>query len=659
MNQPKISVNTKYHLLFFFFSFLSVFFIELSYFQFNFISTFNWIISDLCLLAISIIIIMSFMIFLFAIFRHLTVAIYIPVLISLFYSVGLYFKLLYRGMPVLPYEISLIFDFKELLSFLNDKQKSIIYIIITLSIILLIVLFKFDKRKEQSKDFRFKNIVVSSYIIFMLINYNLVNPYFFFVFNTLFCAFITYSIYKSKSKIQYKISFYLLISVVLLPNFKTNSVKKLISYSAVYPNGDFKFVNYKLDGVIPAFLSYSNVDYIEKPYNYSKEAVENIVNKYKEIAKTQNLNKTDISSINPNIIYVMSESFSDPRNVENISINENPLENFDGLRKKYTSGAAIAQNIGGGTNVSEFEALTGVSSTFLNNTMFFNNIAKRTEFPSIVSMLEAEGYRSAAIHFYSQLFYNRTIGYGNLGIDHFYNETELEKEFYDNNKVYSNDESNYKQILKLLKEYDEPAFIHNVTIQNHGPYTFELSDNQYTVEGLFNSEKKGEAETYLKELEHSDKELEKFLNNLDEFEEPTIVVFWGDHLPYFYSDEDFGDDIMDKYQTPLLVYSNFREKTIEDIGTISMNYIPNNLFNIFEFKASAYYYLLQNLQECSNVLNGVYNEENPANFYAQYKKGKELEAETVEIFKDYEMILYDIFVGENYSVDLNFFEIEN
>ncbi len=659
MKSLKISNNWKYYLMFFIFSFISVIFIEYCYYYLNFENTLNWVTNHVYLLFISVFVIMIFMVFIFALFRNEWLAIYIPTLACICYGVGLYFKLLYRKAPALPYEIAMILDLKEMLAFLNEKQRIGVYIVATVSITLLIIILKFVKRKELTKGFRLTNLVVSSFLIILIINYNSKNDMLFIFLNVLLIAYILYALYKWNNKIIYKGILAVLTFAILIPSYNTNLVKDLVSRKAMFPDGDFAFKNYRLDGVIPAFLSYSNLDYIEKPANYSEAEVAKIVEKYKAIEATENANKTDLKEVKPNIVYIMSESLSDPKNVEKVSLNKNPLTNLDKLMEEYSGGTTVAQGFGGGTNMSEFEALTGVSSIFLNNAMFFNNIAKRTEFPSIVSLLENEGYQSAAVHFNSALFYNRSVGYENLGIDHFYNDSELEMEYFDNNKSYSNDESSFNEILKLLDEYDNPTFIHNVTIQNHGPYPFTISNNDYKVDGLYNSEKKVEAETYFKEVEHSDEELQKFIDKLSEFEEPTIVVFWGDHLPYFYEDQDFGSEILDKYRTPILIYSNFSPENNQDLGEISMNYIPTSLFDLYNLKEPAYYYLVKDLKNQSSVLQGQYNKSVPTNPYALYERGQAVEPEVKQIFKDYEMILYDIFVGENYSVDMNFFNIEN
>ncbi len=657
MKSLKMSENCKIYWMFFVFSLMSVVFVEFCYF-YNVKDTVNWIFQNFYLFVVSALILMTPMVLLFTLFRNTALSIYIPTIISITYGIALHLKLIYRHLPLFPYEISMIFDLSELMKFLNTQQKIIIYVIIIVFILVFVLILKFSKRNVLTREFRITNIVISTYVFIMLFNYTKKNELFFIIVNLSFILYMLYVIYKSKYKMQFKLVLCLIVFVLVLPSYKGNTVNKIVFYKAKYYNGHVEFRNFARDGVIPSFLIYSNLDLIEKPRNYSKDEVSKIVAKYKEIELSENVKKISINDIKPNIIFVMSESLSDPRLIDNIKVNDNPLKNLDNLKSNNFSGVTIADSFGGGTNRSEFEALTGISCTSLNNNMFFTNIAIRLEFPSIVSMLKNEGYQSAAIHYNGPIFYNRDNGYKNLGFDHFYNSYELEAEYFDGNTAFVSDDANYKVINKILTENDKPTFIHNVTIQNHGPYTYELSNNQYEVEGLANVERKVEAKSYYKGIEHTDEQLQLFLNTLDQFPEPTIVVFWGDHLPNFYKNEDFGSDGLDKYRTPILIYSNFNNGTGSDIGEFSMNYISTNTFDVFNFKKSAYYYLIDELKNISNVLNTEYNSQYPSNLYAKYKNKEEIDAETEQILKDYEMILYDILQGENYSVEMNFFNID-
>ncbi len=660
MKSLKVSNKYSAYVTFLIYSLISVFFLELTYFKFNFNETFVWMFGNIYIVVASTITVMAFMVFIYAICRHKGVAIFIPMMVAIAYGIASYIKMIYRGIPVLPYEIYMVFSLEDIVSYVNDSEKTFIMVALGIGLAVFIMLLIFIKRDKLSKKIRLTNLIVSGYFIVLLSNINLQNPILYFILNIGFVCTIIYIIFKTIEKKQYRIILSVVLVITIIPYYNKNIVDKIITFKSQYKYGHFAYENFGTDGVIPAYLSYANFDIMDEPENYSKENIEAIVKKYSDISSSENAVRTDIATVNPNVIYIMNETFSDPRNVDGISINKNPLQNYDELVKQYSSGSTIANGYGGGTNISEFEPLTGISSAFLKNQIVFNNIHDRINFPSISSMLGNVGYDTTALHFNVSTMYDRKNGYKNIGIDYYYSYDDiLETEYYDNNIYRANDESNYKQIIKMLEAYGKPTFIHNVTIQNHGPYFFEITDNEYEVESLHNKDKEIEAQTYFKEIEHSDEVLKDFLDELDAFPEPTIVVFWGDHLPYFYDDEDFGKDIMDKYETPFMIYSNFGEIEDQDLGKVSMNYLPNIMFNLYNFQKPAYYYMLDDMQKTSSITHFQYDIEKPTNTFAKYKKGASIDPEIKQIYEDYNMILYDITSGENYSVEMGFFDLHS
>src|SRR5699024_11415622 len=77
-----------------------------------------------------------------------------------------------------------------------------------------------------------------------------------------------------------------------------------------------------------------------------------------------------------------------------------------------------------------------------------------------------------------------------------------------------------------------PDFIHLVTMQNHTSYKEKYEEVDFEVEGSGNSE---EANAYFQDLENSDKALKTFIKQIDDFNEPILLIFWGDHLTGFYA----------------------------------------------------------------------------------------------------------------------------
>ena len=122
-------------------------------------------------------------------------------------------------------------------------------------------------------------------------------------------------------------------------------------------------MNYYNTGFMGGFLYNLPVEAMEKPADYSQVNVERITKKYQKKAKTTSEEK-------PNIIYVMSESFSDPSRLNGLEIlGGDPLQDYRTIADQTYSGQMLSQNYGGGTANIEFEALTGFSMELFNAQM--------------------------------------------------------------------------------------------------------------------------------------------------------------------------------------------------------------------------------------------------------------------------------------------------
>jgi hypothetical protein len=124
-------------------------------------------------------------------------------------------------------------------------------------------------------------------------------------------------------------------------------------------------------------------------------------------------------------------------------------------------------------------------------------------------------------------------------------------------------------------------------MQNHSGYkTGKLPDEMmtdYEFEGLSESDNL-EVNEYLSLINQSDQALENLLNELRESDEPTIVVFFGDHQPYFpttFNDElmDDGDDpihVFRLWSTKYLIWANYDvagSETLDSDQDLSTNYL--------------------------------------------------------------------------------------
>ena len=412
-------------------------------------------------------------------------------------------------------------------------------------------------------------------------------------------------------------------------------------------------MNYYNNGFIGGFLYNIGVDAMGKPADYSKNQIIDIVQKYEE--KASEINETRPAVINDvNIIYVMNESFSDPLALDGITVSEDPIPTIRSLKERALSGNILSQGYGGGTANIEFEALTGLSMEPMSaslTTPYTQLVSRMSELSSVVSYLKQQGYATTAIHPYNTTMYKRNEVYQNLGFTTFLNETNMTFLDRKDQNPYISDESAYQEILKKMQTTEESDFIHLVTMQNHMVYSGKYPNTDFSAQGTGNAE---EAANYLQDLAYSDEALDDFLTTIEQLPEKTVVVFWGDHLPSFFSESNVQTNgSLKMHQTPLLIYSNFTENN-DTVGTISPIYFMNHILEIANAQVTPFYALLMELEEALPAFEkGLYIERDTKTVS---KKRGELSKETQELLKVYDAIQYDVTVGENYSKALNFFE---
>ena len=259
----------------------------------------------------------------------------------------------------------------------------------------------------------------------------------------------------------------------------------------------------KVNGMAVTFamdLAYVAVD---KPEGYSAEEAQKTLEQY---GNTDNVFADDEENTNdsknrgedannkdlPNIIVIMDEAFSDLSVVGDLETNEDYMPFMHKMQQgadHTITGYAQVSVCGGNTANSEFEFLTGNTMSFLpsGSIPYQQYITKDT--PSLASYLASLGYETYAQHPYYASGWNREKVYPLLGFEHlnfiddYANKTYVRK--------YVSDDADMQHIIDTYenKEDGKPAFIFNVTMQNHGGYTDAFSDLSEDVHATnYNSE---------------------------------------------------------------------------------------------------------------------------------------------------------------------------
>ena len=328
-------------------------------------------------------------------------------------------------------------------------------------------------------------------------------------------------------------------------------------------------------------LSITTFDHgIDKPKDYSKKRIDEIKNDIENIPYN-NYNNT---KQNPNIIMVQLESFFDINNLIGYNFSENPIPNFTKMRNEFSSGFLTVPSLGAGTVNTEFEVLTGMNTDFFGKGEYpYRTILQKSTVESICTNLEELGYHSYAIHNNTATFYKRNEVYCRLGFDNFVSIEHMDNIEY-NPIGWAKDKVLTDEILNALKADSTRDFIYAITVQSHGEYITEKIDSQKRISvipsndnHIFNKDENIIDENYINQLEYYVNQLsetDKFIGDLTDilsiYEEPTVVVFFGDHLPPLsLNDEDLKQN---KYQTEYIIWSNYTmDKVRLDLSAYQLN----------------------------------------------------------------------------------------
>jgi len=281
------------------------------------------------------------------------------------------------------------------------------------------------------------------------------------------------------------------------------------------------------------------------------------------------------AKIKPNVIIIMSEAFWDIHKM-GVTFSENPVPYFENLRKESAYGELYVPVMGGGTVNTEFEVLTGMTLKNYSNDwyMVYPNEIK-APYPSLASIFRNQGYTSVGLHPYMSWYYNRYEAYKHFGFNTF-----KSLEFMgDTDKFgsFTKDQVTFDEILSLIKDTASPLFNYTVTMQNHGPYgdaRFSNDERTLSLQTPMSDEATYLVNNYAQGLYYSDKALENFIEALREIEEPTMVIFFGDHLPMlgedflayresgYIGDEDASEvyENLDMMTVPFIAWRNDREE---------------------------------------------------------------------------------------------------
>lgn len=292
---------------------------------------------------------------------------------------------------------------------------------------------------------------------------------------------------------------------------------------------------------------------ISQPNNYSDELVESV------LSESDSLEETSIDTDNlPNIIVVQLESFFDISRVTWLETSEDPLSNWHSLCEEYSSGYYTVPTVGAGTANTEFETLTGMSLRFFGAGEYpFKGILREQVCESSAFILNSLGYTSTAIHNNEANFYSRKVVFKNLGFDAFISEEYMDSQDDVNENGWMRDETLIQPIIDALDSSEGADYVFTVSVQAHGAYPTEevIEDPVITVSTTGSDATDNAWEYYVNQLYEVDQFIADLIETIEERGEPTVILFYGDHLPTMdLEDSDLSGG--NTYQTDYLIWDN-------------------------------------------------------------------------------------------------------
>lgn len=319
------------------------------------------------------------------------------------------------------------------------------------------------------------------------------------------------------------------------------------------------------NGPLVAFTRQLNPKIMDKPSNYSEETMKKVAARYQKEAETINASRTN-NLTDSTVVYVLSESFSDPSRVPGLKTNKDSMPNIRKIKAGTTSGLMLSSGYGGGTANLEYMGLSGLSMANFESSLSspYQQLVPSQHWTPTINQLWGAPVNSLGYHPYESSMYSRATNYKKFGFSHFYTLTGPDVIKYQDKideSPYVSDKSSYDSALEGIKSGKTNKFIQIITMQNHMPYHEWYENNDYTAESTtgtpLGDDEQQSIETYQKGVEITDQATQEFLNELDALDKPVTVVFYGDHLPGIYSSASEDDNnSLALHLTDYFIWSN-------------------------------------------------------------------------------------------------------
>lgn len=432
--------------------------------------------------------------------------------------------------------------------------------------------------------------------------------------------------------------------------------------------------SYYRQGFLPSFISGAQTIKPSKPEDYTVSGAKKLISEYAK--EYDGNNQTGGSSATrleatkqfdeekPTVIAVMNETFSDLSIYQNMHADYQGPTYFKSIDNCLSRGRLYVSAYGGGTANTEFEFLTGNSMAYLGSGVYPYTTYDLTDTENLAAQFKSLGYYTTAMHPNHGTNWNRENVYKDFGFDQFLTINDFQNA--ETLRGMVTDKATYDKILELLDTNSNPQFIFDVTMQNHSgydtgliPYDKQMSLN---IDGEFNSN----INEYVSLIQQSDEALKYFLNKLSKLDRKVVVVFWGDHQPFFpdtYNDRWFTneDDATHQerlWQTSYIIWANYdvagNSQTSHE-EDLSSNYLSSELMKLIGAPLTDYQKAHLTLRQSLPALNSVGYEDSQDRWLLSSSKSGEAYNDTIaaaceKARSDYHAMQYYMMFGDGKDI---------
>ncbi len=355
---------------------------------------------------------------------------------------------------------------------------------------------------------------------------------------------------------------------------------------------------------------------ITEPNDYNEKTITEISNN-REITKNETGRAEDEL---PNIIFIQLESYFDVNEAEFFTTSEDACPNLHAMYDQYSSGYFKVPSVGAGTANTEFEVLTGMNLRYFGPGEYpYKTVLKNQVSESAATALAELGYGTHALHNNGGNFYSRAKVFNNIGFDS-YTSKEFMNILQMTENGWAKDDILIQHIMDSMDSTEQQDFVFGISVQGHGDYPEEkkIENPKILVEGIEDEAIRNKWEYYVNQVYEMDQFAGNLVKAVEERKEPSVIVFYGDHLPTMgLKAEDLKSRYL--YNTNYVIWDNIGLKK-EDRN------IPS-------------YQIMSDVLDRLDIHSGTV-----FNYHQERRKTKNYLA-------DLELLQYDILYGDQYVYD--------